>query len=1406
MKGKIYKTGDSRKKTIAAVLYSVLAFIVAGLSLGLYFAFKGNAKTEQTPVANDVNTYTAKQINDIEDSVKVLLGIDGVKDDEYNSYTEREKLDYTIKSEVAINAAKVLSENKVSNDKVSAIVTFFKENTLKGSSILEAFEYTYGEEDILNIDVIDLLDISSDYFNFVQNFRETFNTPLYDENGKAITDKETGEEVKILSDDQIVNIVLDLINVALDARNENDEAFKDANNTELDTYINEIAEGKLAWEEKYGRGKLPGTDFYNRDTAFYSNLADELETLRTNLLNENPGSSPATFINNILSDEGIEAVVDSVREHIYDAEDSNYGWAFYTGETVFTYNVNYFNTEYRGKETIDPESNGLLNDLLQALLYNENNKTYTSNTSSAVKLNSNGIFIAKDSENQELFNTIIGNYADPNSVLGIFDKYVSEVIGDIISRTIADANLMRASLYAIENYLFNKAEEGFNEGGLIKSLTKFGIELEKSSLELTSFLNTTGLKDGIASIFEGTLNKTDVAKTIQSNVKAMKAEKGKDGKYFTVSEDLYSDLYTAQQDIAEVYNIFSVISLVSKESTLAKVGNLVEVINDAIGVVVTGVEDVESIINNVYDGAIGVMSVLSDENGALSVGFDAIEAFISDVAYARGIYDQKIATDEKGNKLKDENGNYIYLYYDDEGEETTTETEYPVAGKYKTKIENSTSVEYFEEFNGHLLMDLFKESGELPLAIIEILNGALGKSGAYLTDAEIQRAIEIIYYGIGVVNGIADASESGFSAMEYYYQIKKNITNVQNKSEEIQQWTDIVRAVMDVCEDVSNNEALVYKEYTYNNGKLINAESIKLSKIVKAIFNHEIKRDLDLEFDVSGFGTIDITFKKGSKLYEVLLDYLRESSLSINEITIMITNKVSAGKSTEYISVVKNGISLLEFKTKDIVDKLPDVVDILVGILLSNFDDKYTEFIKVLADGIEIDVSSQQNYIKGGLNTLINEDSGMSFIDYLLSGLNCLCKEGLSKIQIGEYTLGDYFPLRYERWLNFEELVNVVVDLVKEKFSGSGSGDVDGDSIDMSGFKTIELNGEICYYIEEDADLANIIDVLNIDTVKKNELKSVLTMSESEIENYSLINVSSLLAALINILDENDYDSVANIIRMIVQILGLSEEEQEGLENLSNLSESEIGDFISGNFSSIIDSIKNLFNNVNWSELTGNLSEVLDLDESNSALSQIKLMTADGEEVSFTAFLEGKVIGGIASLILTLPIGLIGIPATGTIAISGAVLLGGAALAITTGAFGAAFTASRIVGTVALAADVVLAIPVAITALPLVGAIVSIIQVIDGKYDTGIPLLIVSALTLPVSLIGTPATATVALTAATLINGVRCAVKVAGYGAAITASLAAGGVALTGTGLLLVPIVVTAAPLVASVLLILGVI
>lgn len=728
MKGKFYGNTQTRKRGIISTIIILLAFAVAGFSLGLYFMLWGSHNSNSVgdiEIVSAEGKYTEEETQQLTNSLAKFLGVG--EDVEVPDEGTSARLSYDIKLEVAKSAADVFEANGVSADRLGR-VSYYLESVghYSGTPLLSLISYIehiqYSDMDYIveymadkmnaenenngddnyeaitgedvfdefagvegfHFDVLGLLDAATDYINYIQNLR-----------------KEVKED---LTDDQIIGIILDLIGKGFEAREKVDDAFQDASNDRLGEYITAIEESKRELATKYDPEHgvfFAGADWNDYFTvnprAKDKTMFTEFNALRDAL--------DEKYDNNVGSDFLSNSTIQNIAGYIYERYINEPQMVHSGVGDLSVTDVNSFGVE-------DYDQNELFRLWVERIFGSiESNEEYLEEKD---QLSENEAAQLQDF--LEGFEVINANNKKVTykGFLAICYQYMNELRELHLERERTEAALLAESTRSISNYIVKKIGESYN-GAMkteLRNLTKAALNFTDAFLGLTKILNTTTLKSTINTISdeESELNYNDIAELIREYTITLE-EKLVDGKIMTVSDEFYDGLLDLSYPINEMYATVSIVASYTGPDQFNDIAMMIGTVSKLLDSVGEAAELVEHTVNQTYQAYLGVLRALGRENGPIGPAYDALTAIVNDVKNAIPAVEPEVDPDAEPVEDPDVNDQDAPVAQDDEDEEGEEEVQ---SSQYE-------------------LIRLLGESGKLPLMFIELIDSSIGRDGINLT-------------------------------------------------------------------------------------------------------------------------------------------------------------------------------------------------------------------------------------------------------------------------------------------------------------------------------------------------------------------------------------------------------------------------------------------------------------------------------------------------------------------------------------------------------------------------------------------------------------------------------------------------------------------------------------------------
>ncbi len=718
MKGKLNGASQTKKRGFISVLMILLAFVVAGLTLGLYFLFKGHTHLDnsgEVEIVSAANKYTDAQKQQLKNSVAKFLGVDETNVPEEGTTA---RLKHDIRLEIAANAGEVFEKNDIPAASLDRVAYYLDSiGHYQVPSILSAIEYHDSEDkgEYFHFNVLGLLDIVTDVVNHVQNLRNE----LHDD----------------LTTKQIINVALDLYGKGFEAREKYDDNFKVASNARMGEIIAELEALKKEFKTKYDAQTgsfFAGINNYEpeveegEEAPEVVSMFTELQTLGEGLDEkyadvEHEGSGVGS---ELLSNRMLGKIAEYIYQNYIDNPQmvhSGVGTLTITDPTVF------------GEE--DVENNTLLKVWCERADFPTEKEAYEQFKQEIAAQDENFPLIYADFLNGFRVNKE-GNITSYKGFLEICEEYMTELRDYYITKEKQEAQLLSESVRTAQNFVLKKYGELYNKKlkSVLRNVTNDVLRLADVGLGLTKVLNTTSLKSTIEKIADDKIdfNYDDIAEILREYAVSLEQKKV-DGKFMKVSDEFYDVMYDLAYPLNEMYSTLYIAQRyvgdkVSQPLTIVKLATeLVNITKDGAG-------KLENVVNTAYDAYIGLLTTLGRENGPLGPAYDTLTAIIHDVQAAQ---EAKAAAESAENQ---------------EATDPAQDGQNDPAQDPNAQDPNANEGEGQEQTGPHYeLIDLIGSSGKLPLMLVDLINGSIGRDGVNLTKDQYIKIISTL--GVFMQNG-----------------------------------------------------------------------------------------------------------------------------------------------------------------------------------------------------------------------------------------------------------------------------------------------------------------------------------------------------------------------------------------------------------------------------------------------------------------------------------------------------------------------------------------------------------------------------------------------------------------------------------------------------------------------------
>lgn len=914
MKGKLNGATQTRKRGFISALVILLTFIVATFSLGLYFLFRGthtSNNASQVEIVSAEGKYTDAQKAEIKNSLAKFLGVgEGVEVPEEGTSA---RLKYDIKLEVAEKAADVFQANKVSAANLSR-VAFYLDSVghFTSSSLLDALTYVEGEEGenegenggMVHVDVLTILDDLTEVINYIQNLRNA----MHDD----------------LTDDQIINITLDLIGKAFEARENNDDEFKLASNERMAQLIAELEQLKLDYAKKYDAET--GSFFYGINEyqpeagataksmfselnaliellqSRYSNVEIDIDVLRNEACDTIAGLIYERYINEpqmVHSGVGDLSVTDaeSFKADDYEANEILRAWLDATAGNFEG------NDEYKAwKEALGENDKKLYKDFLEG-------------------------FTVTVGEGETQISVTYKGFLD------ICYQYMNELRDHHLTRERDEAALLSESVRTAQNYVVKQFGKLYNETfkSQLRSFTKATLNLTDAALGLTKILNTTGLKDTINKIATNTdvaVNYHDIEDMLAAYSDSLEAKKV-DGKILTVTDEFYESLYEFTDPITNLYATLVITgktTFANHNDSIKQLTNLIGTVNTVVGAIDELAAEIEIGVNKAYDGLVDLTKTLGEENGPFGALYDSLIAIVHDVQAAQ----ERAAAEAAAAAAAAEAEAQEPAQQDPQ--DPQQDPQQPGEGEGQQQEEK---IEY--EF-----VNLLSRKGKFPLMLIEILNGTVGRDGLDLIAQDYVSLIAQVQAFEAILSAVKNLPLNRPDQL---------ISELPEIVEEIQSEVDDLHDAANDPEDSNTkmiNEYLVVLDYLKDLMKEISDKNLDYSTItfkglILELFTTQTKTFYTID-PSSGFVKTD-----KERTFYGIVEY------------------VYFGDANSKIIELSDGTLVTLYKNdEDIQDTLAAAAAVYIQNKLgSMIEEKYAMIIEILANGIDLPAEMIDQYTMG---------------------------------------------------------------------------------------------------------------------------------------------------------------------------------------------------------------------------------------------------------------------------------------------------------------------------------------------------------------------------------------------------------------------------------------------------------
>lgn len=721
MKGKLNGASQTKKRGFISVLMILLAFVVAGLTLGLYFLFKGHTHLDnsgEVEIVSAANKYTDAQKQQLKNSVAKFLGVDETNVPEEGTTA---RLKHDIRLEIAANAGEVFEKNDIPAASLDRVAYYLDSiGHYQVPSILSAIEYHDSEDkgEYFHFNVLGLLDIVTDVVNHVQNLRNE----LHDD----------------LTTKQIINVALDLYGKGFEAREKYDDNFKVASNARMGEIIAELEALKKEFKTKYDAQTgsfFAGINNYEpeveegEEAPEVVSMFTELQTLREGLIEKYPNLE-AVISGEMLDNSTLVGIAEHIYQNYIDNPQmvhSGVGTLTITDPTVF------------GEE--DVENNALFKYWMSETFGGVDSKELYEQFKQEMAAQGESVpLFWADLLNGFRVNKE-GNITSYKGFLEICEEYMTELRDYYITKEKQEAQLLSESVRTAQNFVLKKYGELYNKKlkSVLRNVTNDVLRLADVGLGLTKVLNTTSLKSTIEKIADDKIdfNYDDIAEILREYAVSLEQKKV-DGKFMKVSDEFYDVMYDLAYPLNEMYSTLYIAQRyvgdkVSQPLTIVKLATeLVNITKDGAG-------KLENVVNTAYDAYIGLLTTLGRENGPLGPAYDTLTAIIHDVQAAQ---EAKAAAESAENQEAT----------DPAQDGQNDQTQDPNA-----QDPNANEGEGQEQDGPHYeFIDLIGSSGKLPLMLVDIINGSIGRDGIDLTEEQIIKMFVIGAMGMDAKHLIGD--------------------------------------------------------------------------------------------------------------------------------------------------------------------------------------------------------------------------------------------------------------------------------------------------------------------------------------------------------------------------------------------------------------------------------------------------------------------------------------------------------------------------------------------------------------------------------------------------------------------------------------------------------------------------
>lgn len=922
MKGKFYGNTQTRKRGIISTIIILLAFAVAGFSLGLYFMLRGSHNSNSVgdiEIVSAEGKYTEEETQQLTNSLAKFLGVG--EDVEVPDEGTGARLSYDIKLEVANSAAEVFEANGVSADRLTR-VSYYLDSVghYSGTPLLSLIKYVehlqFSDMDYLmeymankmnaendlngdnnneeitaedmfeeaglegtegfHFDVLGLLDAATDYINYIQNLR-----------------KEVKED---LTDDQIIGIILDLIGKGFEAREKVDDAFQDASNDRLGEYITAIEESKRELAIKYDLEHgvfFAGADWNDYFTvnprAKDKTMFTEFNALRDALDEKYDGHVGSDLLSN--------STLQNIAGYIYERYINEPQMVHSGVGDLSVMDVNNFGLEdYEQNELFRLWAERIFGDLESNEEYLEEKDQLSENEADQLKDFLEGFEVINANNKKVTY----------KGFLAICYQYMNELREQHLERERTEAALLAESTRSISNYIIKKIGESYN-GAMkteLRNLTKAALNFTDAFLGLTKILNTTTLKSTINTISdaESELNYNDIAELIREYTITLE-EKLVDGKIMTVSDEFYDGLLDLSYPINEMYATVSIVASYTN-SGLRGVAMMIGTVSKLLDSVGEAAELVEHTVNQTYQAYLGVLRALGRENGPIGPAYDALTAIVNDVKNAIPEVEPEVDPDAEPAEDPDVDDQDAPVVQDDEDEEGEEEVQ---SSQYE-------------------LIRLLGESGKLPLMFIELIDSSIGRDGINLTKENYQNIVLFFMNAKEIINDL---------------DIKYNMRNPQRLAQALLQ-------VAMTYEDTFAENREEFEESDYN-------DMLDFVEFLMDIFKEIVDAKLDYS-TVTFRNLIDTAFATKTKAY-FTLDMNNGGLVKTqteNTFYQMVENMVF-GDSDEYVVGEGNTTQTIRRGTASAKDLIASFLTLTVENMATQMLEKYYGLlVNALAKGLTL--------------------------------------------------------------------------------------------------------------------------------------------------------------------------------------------------------------------------------------------------------------------------------------------------------------------------------------------------------------------------------------------------------------------------------------------------------------------